>query len=64
MRTACDFDPSYCSLRAIDPERYAIVDESQDGQLLEEIEARGSSDAPHAPHAHHGISCSFAASLG
>lgn len=28
----------YCSLRAIDPERYAIVDESLGGQLLEEIE--------------------------
>jgi len=27
-----------CSLRAIDPERYAIVDESLGGALLEEIE--------------------------
>ena len=26
------------SLRAIDPERYAIIDESQDGAVLEEIE--------------------------
>ncbi len=27
-----------CSLRAIDPERFAIVDESLGGALLEEIE--------------------------
>lgn len=32
----CMFIPR--SLRAIDPERYAIVDESRGGALLEEIE--------------------------
>lgn len=35
--------PSPCttaSLRAIDPERYAIVNEAAGGELIEEIEAR------------------------